>query len=325
VGWARRILGDYHVTGLFWLSLPQVGDLHVAWLDAGPIIVVFTTFFFLTIFNIRRAIGSNLVPVLGPCGFAVRQRRIYKTMWSFAWCLSERYERLATSRKFRVEVEAIEHWWKAAAGGGGLVMVTAHLGMYEAGSMLPAAEEDRRVHLVRSPRPIPARRSSSGRACARWKMRVHDALPERRPPSGVALLEALRRGEVVAMQADRPRSGSRTVSASLFGRPVDLPGGPSRSHASQEFPSSPSSPSARGGDGTASCSVHRSGCPPRPTPGPIWARRCMRWPGNSSTRSAAHPISGSSSGALALTPSRLQYVPIVPCKAISPTAATLTR
>jgi KDO2-lipid IV(A) lauroyltransferase len=46
------------------------------------------------------------------------------------------------------------------------------------------------------------------------------------PLHGVVLLEGLRRGEIVAMQADRPRAGSRTVAAALFGRPLDLPAGP---------------------------------------------------------------------------------------------------
>jgi len=227
VGWARRVLGDYHVTGLFWYRFHKWAvSTFPGWM-LGPIIVVFTTFFFLTILNIRRAIGSNLVAVLGPCGFLVRQRRIYKTMWSFAWCLSERYERLATSRKFRVDVEAIEHWRKAAAGDGGVVMVAAHLGMYEAGSMLPAAEENRRVHLVREPEVDPRaqefiRQSVSAVESARFAMHFQSD----DPVHGVVLLEGLRRGEVVAMQADRPRVGSRTVAASLFGRPVHLPAGP---------------------------------------------------------------------------------------------------
>jgi len=227
VGWARRVLGDYHVTGLFWYRFHKWAVSTLPGWMLGPIITVFTTFFFLTILNIRRAIGSNLVAVLGPCGFLVRQRRIYKTMWSFAWCLSERYERLATSRKFRVDVEAIEHWRTATAGGGGLVMVTAHLGMYEAGSMLPAAEEDRRVHLVREPEVDPRaqefiRQSVSAVENARFTMHFQSD----DPVHGVALLEGLRRGEIVAMQGDRPRVGSRTVAASLFGRPVDLPAGP---------------------------------------------------------------------------------------------------
>jgi KDO2-lipid IV(A) lauroyltransferase len=39
-------------------------------------------------------------------------------------------------------------------------------------------------------------------------------------------LDALRRGEIVAVQGDRPRAGSRTVPATLFGRAIALPSGP---------------------------------------------------------------------------------------------------
>ena len=44
--------------------------------------------------------------------------------------------------------------------------------------------------------------------------------------SGIALAEALDRGEVVAMQGDRPRTGGKTVATTLFGRPFEVPAGP---------------------------------------------------------------------------------------------------
>jgi lauroyl/myristoyl acyltransferase len=227
VGWAARVLGDFHVTGVFWYRFHRWAVAALPAWTIRPLIVVFTTFFFLTILNIRRAIGANLEAVLGPCGFLERQRRIYRTMWAFAWCLSERYERLATDRTFAVEVEDKEHWSRATAGGDGLVMVTAHLGMYEAGSMLPAAREDRTVHLVREPEVNPRaqefiRRSVRAVEGARFTMHFQSE----DPLHGMVLLEALRRGEIVAMQGDRPRAGGRTVPASLFGRPLSLPAGP---------------------------------------------------------------------------------------------------
>src|SRR5258708_33499978 len=43
---------------------------------------------------------------------------------------------------------------------------------------------------------------------------------------GIALAEALRRGEIVALQGDRPRRNGRTHTAQLFGRPMRLPVGP---------------------------------------------------------------------------------------------------
>jgi lauroyl/myristoyl acyltransferase len=191
------------------------------------IITTFTTFFFCTIFNIRRAVASNLVPVLGPCGFFARQRRIYRTFWDFAWCLSERYERLTTSRRFEVDASGLEHWREACASGDGLVMVTAHLGAYEIGSMVPAEKDGRRVHVVREPEVDPRaqefiRESVATVESARYTMHFQSD----DPLQGVLFLEALRRGEIVAMQGDRPRAGARVIPGTLFGRPFTFPAGP---------------------------------------------------------------------------------------------------
>lgn len=106
-------------------------------------------------------------------------------------------------------------------------MVTAHLGMYEVGSMLPASEEDRHVHLVREPEVDPRaqefiRASVAAVESTRYTMHFQNA----DPLQGMVLLEALRRGEIVAMQADRPRAGAKVIAATLFGRAIDLPAGP---------------------------------------------------------------------------------------------------
>jgi lauroyl/myristoyl acyltransferase len=237
VGWARRVLGDFHVTGLFWYRFHRWSIAELPEWTVGVWITIFTTFFFFTILNIRRAIADNLEAVLGPCGFFTRQRRIYATMWAFAWCLSERYERHATDRTFDVSVEGLEHWRTVVAQDRGVVMVTAHLGLYEVGSMLPATKDQRRVHLVREPEVDPRaqefiRNSVRGVESSHYTMHFQNE----DPLQGMALLDALRRGEIVAMQGDRPRAGSRTVTATLFGRPIELPAGPAVLARAAEVP-----------------------------------------------------------------------------------------
>lgn len=221
------MLGDYHVTGLFWYRFHRWAMASMPDWTKSAIVVVFTTLFFPTIRNIRRAIAANLEAVLGPCGFFERQQRIFRTMYVFGWCLSERYERLVTDASFEVAVEAIEHWREVAASGRGVVMVTAHLGMYEAGSMLPASIDKRHVHLVREPEVDPRAQEfirESVRSVEGSHYTMHFQTDD--PLQGMALLDALRRGEIVAMQGDRPRAGSRTVQGTLFGRPLALPSGP---------------------------------------------------------------------------------------------------
>jgi lauroyl/myristoyl acyltransferase len=225
-GRARRLLGDFHVTGVFWYRFHRWGASKLPEWLASPLILVFTTLFFLTIFNIRRAIGGNLAVVLGPCGWLERQRRIFRTMHAFAWCLTERYEHLATDRAFDVVPENREHWESAAARGG-VVMVTAHMGNYEVGSMFPASKDDRHVHLVREKEVDPRAQEFVKNAVAAVEGSNYGMLFQSDDPlQGMQLLEALRRGEVVAMQVDRPRAGGKSIPATLFGHPFPLPAGP---------------------------------------------------------------------------------------------------
>ncbi len=46
------------------------------------------------------------------------------------------------------------------------------------------------------------------------------------PSLTLVLRDAIERGEIVALQADRPRSQGKTVEAEIFGRPFSLPMGP---------------------------------------------------------------------------------------------------
>jgi lauroyl/myristoyl acyltransferase len=226
-GWSWRILGPFHITGVFWYRV------HRAILRMVPapflwiLTAVFTTFFFVCLRTIRVALASNLEAVLGPCGWWERQRRIYRTMWSFAWCLNERYERLITDRSFHMETEAIEHWDEVARPGRGLLLVTAHLGNFEVGSMVPAQRERRRVHLVREPEAdVKAqaflRSVLDGFTQDQYSMHFQGD----DPLQGMELLDALRQGDIVAVQGDRPRAGGRSIDATLFGRPFPLPPGP---------------------------------------------------------------------------------------------------
>jgi len=226
-GWAARILGDFHVTGLFWYRFHRWAIASLPGWALAPFVGLFTGFFFFTLLNIRRAIASNLVPVLGPAGWLGRQRRIFRTMHAFAWCLTERYERLVTDRPFAVEVEAAEHWNAVARSGRGFVMVTAHLGLYEVGSMVASVREARHVHLVREPEVDP-RAQAFVRECVAGVQGAHYTMHFQSgdPLQGMALAEALARGEIVAIQADRPRAGGRTVAAVLFDRPFAVPAGP---------------------------------------------------------------------------------------------------
>jgi lauroyl/myristoyl acyltransferase len=231
LGRARRWLGSLHVTGVFWYRFHRFGMRVLPSWAVTAFIVVFTSFFFVVLIRIRRAIASNLVPVLGPCGWWRRQRRIYRTLWNVAWCLSERYERLDARHRESAVVTAggEEHWRRAMASPEGLILVTAHVGHWELGSM---SVPGRHVHVVREEemdreaqklmRELLERQASAGDGGAGFT--VHFARAD--PALGLKLLKALRRGEMVAVQGDRPPRSARTTTVRVFGRPLDLPSGP---------------------------------------------------------------------------------------------------
>lgn len=229
VGWVKKFLGMFHVTGVFWYRFHRWGVSTVP--SRGgvfTIIMIFTSLFFVFLFNIRRAIADNLEAVLGPTGFFGRQRRIWKTMHTFAWCLSERYERLSTDRKFNFSVENMDAWNEVAQSGRGFLMLSAHVGNYEVGAMLPSSEERRRVHLVREREMDPKAQE--------FVERLLDGLPDAdlyrwhfegdQPLHALPLLHALQEGDIVAAHGDRPRTGARTIDTEIFGRPFPIPAGP---------------------------------------------------------------------------------------------------
>jgi KDO2-lipid IV(A) lauroyltransferase len=93
--------------------------------------------------------------------------------------------------------------------------------------MVPAQTWGRRVHLVREPEANPEAQASLQEVLAQFRQDQYSMHFQNDDPlQGLALLDALRRGEIVAMQGDRPRTGARSIDATLFGRPFPLPPGP---------------------------------------------------------------------------------------------------
>ena len=104
---------------------------------------------------------------------------------------------------------------------GGIVSVTAHVGNWELAGRLLAGRLARRTNVVVSPAEDPD--------LGRWVRRDGDGMrfvPRAHPSVGVELLAALRRGEVVALQADRAIGTGGDVWVPFFGRVAPFPLGP---------------------------------------------------------------------------------------------------
>jgi phosphatidylinositol dimannoside acyltransferase len=227
VGRVRRFLGPLYFTGVFWFRFHRFGVRVLPYWVMLPLMVLFVAFFSTVLRNVRAAVASNLEVVLGPCGWWERQVRIYKTIWYFAWCLTERYQRLVTDQRFLVGVEGLEHWRELNASAEGFILVTAHIGAWEVGgSMLPSFQATRRVHVVREAETDPRAQQFLAELIRGKADDLYTTHFAEDPQLGVDLLDALRRGEIVALQGDRPRTGGRTADISLFGRPYPVPVGP---------------------------------------------------------------------------------------------------
>ena len=228
--WHRRLLGRLHVTGVFWYRIHLLGVRILPGFLFGPVILLFVTFFFLILRSVRQAIIHNLEWVLGPPagGWWGRQRRAFRTIRNHAWCLTETYQSLASGKKIEIETEGEEHWRTVSGSRRGFVLVTAHVGHWEVGSRQVEPERARKLHIVREQEIDTASQEFlQGLLEERvgQNVRIHFSRSDDWA-LGARLLAALRNGEMVALQGDRPREGARSQRAELFGKPIYLPVGP---------------------------------------------------------------------------------------------------
>jgi KDO2-lipid IV(A) lauroyltransferase len=226
LGAAHKLLGRFHVTGVFWYRLHYFSAVHTpAWLQR-IVTVTFTAGFLACMPRIRNAVASNLEPVLGPTGRVGRWKRAHRTFSQFAYCLTERYQRTAYPERFTVEIDGLEHWQSATGHGSGAVIATAHLGPWETSIYAAARLEKRVAHVVREEEIDPRAQEFIQSIIIGKNDAIVTHYASEDPRLAIELSEALRRGELVALQSDRPRGGGRTVTVSIFGKPFPLPIGP---------------------------------------------------------------------------------------------------
>src|SRR3954462_1227811 len=124
LGLSHRLLGRFHVTGIFWYRFAYWGFTRLPSWTEWISVTLSALFFFLALGRIRGALAANLEPVLGPAGSWQRWRRSYRTIWAFAWCFAERYRRLANPERFRSRLDGAENWRQVMESPGGAVIVT---------------------------------------------------------------------------------------------------------------------------------------------------------------------------------------------------------
>jgi KDO2-lipid IV(A) lauroyltransferase len=170
----------------------------------------------------RKAIDANLARVVPHAAPASRQRLARDVFRQFAMCFSDL---LSTNRgdvtPWLDAVHGAKYLDEALAEGRGVIVLTAHFGNWELAGRLMAQHCRRPTHLLVAAESDPRveRLLRDGPAPVRFIRRDE-------PTSALALVGALRRGEVIALQGDRALGDRSDARVRFFGAEASFPLGP---------------------------------------------------------------------------------------------------
>ena len=173
----------------------------------------------------RRAVRSNLARVLPGAGERELDRRTGETFANFgaffADLLTLNRRPAADLDAYVASAEGEHHLDAALTAGRGVVLLTAHLGNWEFAGRLLSSRGRRTAHVVLS-----AEQDQTLERYLRLDSPQLRFVTRRHATSTLGLLAALRRAELVAMQADRPTGGRGDAIVPFFGEPAAFPIGP---------------------------------------------------------------------------------------------------
>lgn len=218
-------LGRFHARGVFWRRLLRWAVLHVPfWIE--PAVIATWSALFLFWRSGRRGVMANL-KAIKPGSFAVANLvRTFVVFWNFAWTIAD----VVRFRETRVipdwEFEGIEHFHSLTARDGGAIILTAHMGNYDLGAHLFAETSGRQLVMVRAPEIDPETRRFEEASLERNAGALKVDFSTRASELALDLLDAIQRGEIVAIQGDRVTPGIASLEATLFGKPMQFPSGP---------------------------------------------------------------------------------------------------
>jgi lauroyl/myristoyl acyltransferase len=219
-------LGRFAVRGVFWRHYLDWAVINLPFYVYPVQLVFFTLFFFFFAAPARRAIVANLAVVLPGSSRAMNYLRAYRTLYNFAWTISEAAIHKLIKEEFSYKIIGAE-WLEQLGAAPGAIVLTAHMGSYDLGAALFAEKFRREIRIVRAPEPdqqsaqhLTASLERAGEGAVKIDYNTAGAL------LSFDLLQALRAGEIVSIQGDRAEGEAGKVTARLFGHEVQLPNGP---------------------------------------------------------------------------------------------------
>jgi lauroyl/myristoyl acyltransferase len=219
-------LGRFAVKGVFWRHYLDWAVINLPFFFYPFPLFFFTLFFFFFAAPARRAIVANLAVVLPGSSPLMNHLRAFRTLYNFAWTISEAAIRRIIKEEFTYEIIGAK-WLDELGAAPGAIVLTAHMGSYDLGAALFAEKFHREIRIIRAPEPdqesaehLTASLEKAGESGVKVDYNTAGAL------LSFDLLKALRGGEIVSIQGDRADERVAQVSARLFGHDVLLPNGP---------------------------------------------------------------------------------------------------
>ena len=219
-------LGRFAVKGVFWRQYLDWAVVNLPFFFYPVPLVFFTIFFFFFAAPARRSIVANLAVVLPGSSRAMNYLRAFRTLYNFAWTISEAAIHRIIQEEFTYEIVGAK-WLEELGAARGAIVLTAHMGSYDLGAALFAKKFHREIRVVRAPEPdqqsaehLSAALEKAGESGVKVAYNTAGAL------LSFDLLKALRDGEIVSIQGDRADERVAQVKARLFGHDVLLPNGP---------------------------------------------------------------------------------------------------
>ena len=215
----------FQVKGVFWRRGLRWAVLNIPlWIE--PFVMAWCSLFFLLWGPGRRGVMRNLAAVKPGSSAIANFFRTYLVFWNYAWTITDNVR--FKEQRFVPEFSFAgrEHFEPLLHGPGGAIILTAHMGSYDLGAHLFAASTTRQIVMIRAPEVDPETRQYEE---AKAGSTNDDGLRVGFNTSGdlaFELLEAVQRGELVAIQGDRVTAGIAATPVTLFGRSANVPSGP---------------------------------------------------------------------------------------------------
>jgi predicted LPLAT superfamily acyltransferase len=186
-------------------------------------------YFVVTDRTARRASAEFLGTVHGR---KARLREVFAHIYSFASTLLDRvYMAAGEFGRFEVTIEGLALVDRATQDGRGCVLLGSHLGSFDLMMLAHRAMDGRPVSVMMQFDPRARLRRIAG-----IDERALNVIPLGRPESYLRAHEALARGEIVGVLADRVDGAGASLPAQFFGKQVLLPAAPHVLAARSEVP-----------------------------------------------------------------------------------------